>query len=101
VLAGSHLQVDVGVRNAEVAEEDITHELVVVLAGVHDHVIGPAAEGTGDRGELHELGAGTDDAQNTHHSIVDFRSSEDAAAVPRTSPDTLEPCPAIHPNAAS
>ena len=45
VAARADAEVDVGRGDAEVGEEDVGHVGVVVLAGVHDHVLG------GRRGE--------------------------------------------------
>ena len=62
--AGAHLQVDVGLGNAEVAEEVVRHVPAVVLAGVDEEQIGggmpvsPRGERPVNRGDLHEVRAG-------------------------------------------
>ena len=35
---GAHAEVEVGPRQVKVAEEDVGHEVVVVLAGVHEEL---------------------------------------------------------------
>ncbi len=62
-----------GAGNAEVAEEDIAHQLVVVLTGVHDDMVDATGHRRRDRGELDELGTGADDAQDTHGRLRAFR----------------------------
>jgi hypothetical protein len=58
----------VGVAHAELLEEDLRHRLVVVLAGVHQHVLelvaalGQAAD---DRRDLHEVGPRAHDREDS------------------------------------
>jgi hypothetical protein len=57
---GAHLQVDVGLGNAQVAEEIVGHVPVVVLAGVDEKDLVAVAVGS-ERvhygRDLHEIGA--------------------------------------------
>jgi hypothetical protein len=63
MAAGAHTQVDVGPWQAELAEEDVGHPLVVVLAGVDEHVgvIGPSLRRPHHGRRLHEVGPGPHD----------------------------------------
>ncbi len=59
------LEVDVGFGDAEVAEEVVGHVPAIVLAGVDEEQIGwgmpisPRGERPVNRGDLHEVGAGS------------------------------------------
>ena len=58
VAARPDLQVDVRLRQAELAEEDLGHLLVVVLAGVDEQLLdAELVEGGDDRGGLREVRA--------------------------------------------
>ena len=71
VAARADAQVDVGVGDAEIGEEDVRHVDVVVLAGVNDLVVdADRLEGLGHRRELHELRTGPDDADDAHGSSL-------------------------------
>ena len=67
MAAGPDAEVDIGSRDAQVGEEDVGHVGVIVLPGVDDDVsvFGRGHLG-GDRGQLDELGAGPDDAEDLH-----------------------------------
>ncbi len=57
----------VGGGDAEVVEEDVGEHGIVVLPGVHDHVVGArGGRRVGDGGQLHELGSCADDADDLH-----------------------------------
>ena len=67
VGAGADAEVDVGGRDVEILEEDVGHVGVVVLARVDDDVlVARGGHRVGDGRELDELGAGTDDRQDSH-----------------------------------
>jgi hypothetical protein len=63
---------DIGARHAELLEEDLRHGLVVVLLGVNEERLqaGRLPEGLDDRGHLHEVRPGPDDAGDLHASIT-------------------------------
>lgn len=67
VASRSDTEVHIRRRNAKVIEEHVREHRVVVLAGVHDHVIDPGGGGClGNGGELDELGASANDADHLH-----------------------------------
>ncbi|CAM5640139.1 hypothetical protein SMICM304S_08124 [Streptomyces microflavus] len=67
VAPRAHAQVHIGGGDAESVEEHVGQIGVVVLTGVHDDVLmRGAGESRGDGRELHELGAGADDAEDLH-----------------------------------
>ncbi len=68
VAGAAHAQVVVRGRQLQLLEEDLRHVLVVVLAGV-DHA-GPAEarQEAGQRGQLYELGSGSDHQRQASHS---------------------------------
>src|SRR5207237_3771790 len=75
VAAGPDAQVDVRVRDPQVGEEHVGHVLVVVLPGVHDHVLVPmlllcGGERLRHRCQLHELRPRPDNAQDLHNYCV-------------------------------
>ena len=61
-VARPDAEVDVRLGQTEVAEEDVRHRGVVVLAGV-DHLLGdaPGGQRPDDRRGLHEIGPRADD----------------------------------------
>ncbi len=63
---GTHAQVHVRLGNLQVAEERGAHGVVVVLAGVDQHLGVRLAQETADRCRLHELRARAHDGQNAH-----------------------------------
>ena len=69
VAAGADLEHVVGRRHAELLEEDLRHQPVVVLAGVDDRVatLGQArAQGADHRRRLDEVGPGPDHVDDPH-----------------------------------
>ena len=72
VAARADAEIEVGLRDAELGEEDVGHRRVVVLAGVHDEVLDARAAGVrggdraADRRELHELRARADHLHQAH-----------------------------------
>ena len=84
--ARTDAQVHVRVRDAQVGEEDVGQHRVVVLPGVHDHVLHPTPTALiGHRRELDELRTGTDDTQDLHgHSL---RLSRHGSVCPRVDAD--------------
>ena len=66
VRPAANLQVDVGCRQLEVAEEGGAHRLVVVLAGVHQHLGVVVAQDAADGGGLHELRPRPHDGEDDH-----------------------------------
>jgi hypothetical protein len=75
VGAGSDFEVDVRLRDAHLAEEDIGEFLVVVLAGVDEDGIdfGMAAHFAEERSDFGEVGAGS-------HDVEDFERAAHFAA---------------------
>ena len=53
-------------RDGQFSEEDVTHRVVVVLAGVDENLVVALAEDLGDGKGLHELWSRTDDGENAH-----------------------------------
>jgi hypothetical protein len=67
VRGGAHLEVEVGRRDLEVVEEPGREERVVMLPGVHDHLLDPdGAAGVIDGSELREIRSGADDVEELH-----------------------------------
>lgn len=68
---GAHgVQVDVGVVQRQVAEEDAVERVVVVLPGVRQQAVEVAAALLDDLGQADHLGAGTDDDQKLQSAVV-------------------------------
>ncbi len=70
VAPGSHAEIDIRSRQAEVCEEPITHRRVVVLAGVYQ-VLAHARNGCAGpehRRHLHEIGSRPNDVKQSRHS---------------------------------
>ena len=64
--ARADAEIHVGLRQSELAEEDLGHPLVVVLPGVHQRLIERALEGAHHRRRFHEVRACADDVQDSH-----------------------------------
>ncbi len=66
VGAGADFEVVLRMTDAEVLEERIGHVVIVVLAGVHDHMldIRTPRQLPLQRRELHEVGTGADDGED-------------------------------------
>lgn len=65
VRAGTDTEIDVGLGDAQLAEEDVRHLVVVVLAGVHEQLLDVVSgQGLEDRGGLGEVGTRTGDVHN-------------------------------------
>src|SRR5665648_206118 len=67
MTACAHLQAIVGLSNTQLAEEDIGHRRVVVLACVDKHVLElrrPTRERRSDWGDLHEVRSRPHDRQD-------------------------------------
>ena len=68
---GAHgVQVDVGVGELQVAEEDSVERVVVVLPGVRQQAVEVAAALLDDLGQTDDLGAGTHDDQELKAAVV-------------------------------
>ena len=68
---GAHgVEVDVGVAELEVAEEDAVQGVVVVLPRVREQAVEVAAALLDDLGEADDLGAGADDDQQLEAAVV-------------------------------
>lgn len=82
VAAGPDSEMHVRRGDAEILEEDIAHDRVVVLARVDDDVLHAAFPGRPrDRREFDELGTGSDDADDPHgrrvYKVVSMRPGVD------------------------
>jgi hypothetical protein len=68
VGAAADAEVHVRLREVEVAEEDVAHLRVVVLAGVDEELLDPRPrlEGLHHRGDLHEVRARAHDVNQPH-----------------------------------
>jgi hypothetical protein len=68
VGAGAHAQIDIRFRDAQLAKEEVTHPLVIMLAGVNQQCLdaGLRAKGIHERSHLHEVGTGADDVEDSH-----------------------------------
>ena len=66
VRAAADLQLAVGLGETELGEEDLRERLVVVLAGVHQHLLVLLPQRPRDGGGLDELGAVADDREDLH-----------------------------------
>jgi hypothetical protein len=65
--AGADLQVVLGVLDAQLAEEDPAHAVVVVLPRVHDDLVRvDGRQGAAHRRHLDELRPGADDGEDLH-----------------------------------
>ena len=68
---GAHgVQVDVGVRELEVAEEDAVQGVVVVLPGVREQAVEVAAALLDDLGKADDFGAGAHDDQQPEAAVA-------------------------------
>ena len=68
---GSHgVQVDVGVVQRQVAEEDAVERVVVVLPGVRQQAVEMAAALLDDLGQADDLGAGAHDDQELEAAVI-------------------------------
>ena len=68
---GAHgVEVDVGVGELQVAEEDAVERVVVVLPGVRQQAVEVAAALLDDLGQADDLGAGTHDDQELKAAVV-------------------------------
>src|SRR5262249_12091667 len=83
VTGGPDAEVDVGRRQAELPEEDVGHQVVVVLAGVDEDLIMPAAQGAAEQGRLDALGPAANDGDGW---LAGRRSPTGAAWPSRWSP---------------
>ncbi len=72
---GSGFEETVGLPQAEAVEEDLVQLVVVVLAGVHQHVLEGAVELGNDAGELDDLGPRAHDRHDLHASLWPLRSA--------------------------
>lgn len=74
VARGTDTEVDIGMRDAHLAEEDFRHVVIVVLAGVQQtfaqaaRVLG--ANQAADDGRLDELGSGSDDSDDVDNGLL-------------------------------
>ncbi len=67
MAAAADLEIAVGRRQLQVAEEDRAHRVVVVLPGVdQDFAVAGAAQDAAHRGGLDELGTGAHDREDLH-----------------------------------
>ena len=67
VIARTHAEVDVRLRNSQAVEEDVRQVSIVMLTCMYDHMpIGPTSEGMRDGRELDELRTCTHDADDLH-----------------------------------
>ena len=69
-VAAYGVEVDFGVGEAEVAEEDAVKVVVVVLAGMGEDYVEVLAAFVDDGGETDYLGAGPDDYQQLEFAVV-------------------------------
>jgi hypothetical protein len=86
VRAGSHAQDVIGLRHAELLQEDLGHQAVVVLPGVHGRrsPAGKSASQLPDDGShLDHVGTRTDDAHNSHCGRSLVRRLTGAPTAPR------------------
>ena len=68
---GAHgVQVDVGVGELQVAEEDAVERVVVVLPGVRQQAVEVATALLDDLGQADDLGAGANDDQQLQATVV-------------------------------
>ena len=71
VRTGPHIQIDIGNGNTQIAEKDIRHAIVVVLAGVEEDArqIPHFLHLFDDRRNLHEVGPSAHDVEDFHGNI--------------------------------
>ena len=65
-LLAAELEPVLGPRQVELVEEHARERVVVVLAGVHEHLVGVPAEAVRHGRRLHELRPVADDCEYTH-----------------------------------
>ena len=65
-------QVDVRLGYAELTEEDLRHVVVVVLAGVDEHLLVAPPDGAADRSRLDELRTCADDGYDLHATPISW-----------------------------
>jgi len=66
VRAAAHIQVDLRRGNAQIAEKDIGHFIIVVLAGMDEDFSMATADGFGHRRGLNELRTRPNDGHDFH-----------------------------------
>jgi hypothetical protein len=68
MAAGADFQIAIGLGHFEFLEENVGHDAVVVLAGVHQSLANsrPGCEGAEHWSRFHEVGTGADDVENVH-----------------------------------
>jgi hypothetical protein len=80
VRARAHLEVPARLGDGEIAEEDVGHDGVVVLAGVDEvGLVARLAQRGDERADLDEVGAGTNDGDQAHAGSSEYGCPDDSA----------------------